>query len=256
MSLAHGGPQVAACRMPRCWNLGFEALAQVCCRWPAPGARIPLSCWPCRWGGSTPRTQQEPEEIVPKQRSIDVMVAQGTPPLAAFRSIGVSRVTFPCRRDEFRGLTLDRAKAAEGTCAEEPSLVRGSVPPDRRQADPGSSTQAGPILPAPRREKVAQVRSSLNGCRRRARQDWNSHPRCCVGRRRGRRASDRGHCRARDDLWPPRLAPHHGVPRRWRPVMNKKGVSGFGDAGAQGAADSTAASQALAYARLASLAVA
>ncbi len=57
-----------------------------------------------------PRKRHKPEEIVAKQRQVDVLVSQGQSVADAVRSIGVTEVTYYRWRQEFGGLKSDQVK--------------------------------------------------------------------------------------------------------------------------------------------------
>src|SRR3712207_5487941 len=60
--------------------------------------------------GPLSRKRHKPEEIVAKQRQVDVLTAQGTPGADAVRSIGVTEVTYYRWRQEYGGLKSDQIK--------------------------------------------------------------------------------------------------------------------------------------------------
>ena len=71
-----------------------------------------------------PRKRHKPEEIVAKQRQVDVLVSQGHAVADAVRSIGVTEVTYCRWRQEFGGLKSDQVKRLKDLEAENARLRR------------------------------------------------------------------------------------------------------------------------------------
>jgi putative transposase len=58
------------------------------------------------------RKRYKSEEIVAKQRQVDVLVSQGQNMVDAIRQIGVSEVTYYRWRQEFGGLKIEQVNRA------------------------------------------------------------------------------------------------------------------------------------------------
>src|ERR1700712_4254868 len=71
-----------------------------------------------------PRKRHTAEEIVVKLRQVEVLTAQGRPVAEAFRSIGVTEVTYYRWRQEYCGLKGDQVKRLKELEAENARLRR------------------------------------------------------------------------------------------------------------------------------------
>ena len=71
-----------------------------------------------------PKKRHKPEEIVAKLRQVDVLVSQGQSVADAFRSIGVTEVSYYRWRREFGGLKSDQVKRMKELEAENARLRR------------------------------------------------------------------------------------------------------------------------------------
>jgi putative transposase len=75
----------------------------------------------CLWTGrrtGIPRNRHKPEEIVAKQRHVDVPTSQRKSLVDAVRAIGIAQVTYCRRRQEFGDLKSDRVKRLKDLEAE------------------------------------------------------------------------------------------------------------------------------------------
>ncbi len=70
------------------------------------------------------RKRHTAEEIVAKQRQVDVLISQGRPVADAVRSIGVTEVTYYRWRQEYGGLKGDQVKRLKELEAENTMLRR------------------------------------------------------------------------------------------------------------------------------------
>ena len=83
-----------------------------------------------------PKKRHKPEEIVAKQRQVDVLVSQGHSVAEAIRSISVSELTYYRWRKEVRWVEVQPGEAPEGSRDGERAAAQGDCGSYVGQADP------------------------------------------------------------------------------------------------------------------------
>lgn len=108
-----------------------------------------------------PSKRHKPEEIMGKQREVEIVLSRGGTTAEGCRRIGVTEQTYYRWRKEYGGLKVDQARADEGSGEGEPSAPSGSLRLDARQAHSSGGCQGKLLSPAWRPRCIDRDRSVM-----------------------------------------------------------------------------------------------